>query len=78
MNKQPHLPDPEKVKQRVARMREICLMFDAQIMLLDELIAQVEAENRNNPINVYRREKGKRLLESLMQEKSKEIATNAE
>ena len=71
MNKQPHLPDPEKVKQRVARMREICLMFDAQIMLLDELIAQVEAENRNNPINVYRREKGKRLLESLMQEKSK-------
>lgn len=53
-------------------------MFDAQIMLLDELIAQVEAENRNNPINVYRREKGKRLLESLMQEKSKEIATNAE
>jgi alpha-D-ribose 1-methylphosphonate 5-triphosphate synthase subunit PhnL len=71
MNKQPHLPDPEKVKQRVARMREICLMFDAQIMLLDELIAQVEAENRNNPINVYRREKGKRLLESLIQEKSK-------
>ena len=78
MNKQPHLPDPEKVKQRVARMREICLMFDAQIMLLDELIAQVEAENRNNPINVYRREKGKRLLESLIQEKSKEIVTNAE
>ena len=70
MNNQPHLPEPEKVKQRVARMREICLMFDAQIMLLDELIAQVEAENRNNPINVYRREKGKRLLESLMQEKS--------
>ena len=53
-------------------MRKICLMFDAQIMVLDELIAQVEAENRNNPVNVYRREKGKRLLESLMQEKSKE------
>jgi hypothetical protein len=47
-------------------------MFDAQIMVLDELIAQVEAENRNNPFNVYRREKGKRLLESLMQEKAKE------
>lgn len=72
MNQQPQLPDPEKVKQRAARMREICLMFDAQIMILDELIAQVEAENRNNPFNVYRREKGKRLLESLMQEKAKE------
>lgn len=65
MTKQPQFPDPERVKQRVKRMQEICLMFDAQIMLLDELIAQVEAENRNNPLNVYRREKGKRLLESL-------------
>lgn len=74
MTQPPHLPDPERVKQRVARMREICLMFDAQIMVLDELIAQVEAENRNNPINVYRREKGKRLLDSLMQEKAKEKA----
>lgn len=72
MTQQPQLPDLEKVKQRAAKMREICLMFDAQIMILDELIAQVEAENRNNPFNVYRREKGKRLLESLMQEKAKE------
>lgn len=74
MTQQPQLPDLEKVKQRAAKMREICLMFDAQIMILDELIAQVEAENRNNPFNVYRREKGKRLLESLMQEKAKEKA----
>lgn len=72
MTQPPQLPDPDKVKQRAARMREICVMFDAQIMVLDQLIAQVEAENRNNPINVYRREKGKRLLESLMQEKAKE------
>lgn len=72
MTQPPQFPDLEKVKQRAARMRDICLMFDAQIMVLDELIAQVEAENRNNPINVYRREKGKRLLESLMQEKAKE------
>lgn len=72
MNQPLQFPDPEKVKQRAARMREICLMFDAQIMILDELIAQVEAENRNNPINVYRREKGKRLLDNLMQQKSEE------
>ena len=50
MNQPLKLPDPEKVKQRAARMREICLMFGAQILLLDELIAQVEAENQNNPI----------------------------
>lgn len=74
MTQQPQPPDLEKIKQRAAKMREICLMFDAQIMILDELIAQVEAENRNNPFNVYRREKGKRLLESLMQEKAKEKA----
>ena len=70
MTQQPQ--DLEKVKQTAAKLRDICTMFDAQIMILDELIAQVEAENRTNPFNVYRREKGKRLLESLMQEKAKE------
>ena len=72
MTGQPQPPDLEKVKQTAAKLRDICTMFDAQIMILDELIAQVEAENRNNPFNVYRREKGKRLVESLMQEKAKE------
>lgn len=72
MTQQSQPPDLEKVKQTAAKLHDICIMFDAQIMVLDELIAQVEAQNRNNPINVYRREKGKRLLESLMQEKTKE------
>ncbi len=72
MTNQPRVPDPETRARSIAKLRDICLMFDAQIMVLDELIAQVEAENRNNPVNVYRREKGKRLLESLMQEKAKE------
>lgn len=69
MTQQPQPPDLEKVKQTAAKLRDICTMFDTQIMVLDELIAQVEAENRHNPVNVYRREKGKRLLKSLMQEK---------
>lgn len=72
MTNQPRIPDPETRARTIAKLRDICTMFDAQIMILDELIAQVEAENRNNPFNVYRREKGKRLLESLMQEKAKE------
>ncbi|MBW4620371.1 MAG: hypothetical protein KME17_13590 [Cyanosarcina radialis HA8281-LM2] len=75
MNNQPRIPDPETRARSVARMREICLMFDAQIVaqivLLDELIAQGEAENRQNPINIYRREQGKRLLESLKQQTAK-------
>jgi hypothetical protein len=37
-------------------------------MVLDELIAQVEAQNRQNPINVYRQKQGKRLLTYLQQE----------
>ena len=41
-------------------MREIFMMFDAQIMVLDELIARVEAQNRQNRVNVYRQERGKR------------------
>lgn len=70
MTNQPRVPDPETRARSIAKLRDICTMFDAQIMVLDELIAQVEAENRNNSVNVYRREKG-RLLESLMQ-KAKE------
>jgi hypothetical protein len=72
MNNQPRIPDSETRAKSVARLRDICTMFDDQIMVLDELIAQVEAENRNNPLNVYRRNRGKRLLESLKQEKSQE------
>ena len=78
MTQTPQVPDPEKVKQRVARMREICQMFDAQILILDELIADVEAQNRNNPINLRRREKGKRLVESLIAEKAKQMPPNIE
>lgn len=72
MNQPLQFPDPEKVKQRAARMHEICLMFDSQIMLLDELIAQLEAENRNHPINVYRRERGNRLLKEFLQKQAEE------
>lgn len=74
MNNKPRIPDAQTRALSVARMREISTMFDAQIMLLDELIAKLEADNRNNPINVYRRERGKRLLEALLQE-SQENAT---
>lgn len=70
MTNKPQPPAPEKVQQTVKRLREICAMFDAQIMVLDELIAQVEAENRDNLFNRFRRNRGQRLLEALKKEKS--------
>ena len=68
MNNPIQIPDENSRERSIAKMREISIMFDAQIMVLDELIAKVEAENRHSSVNVYRRERGKRLLASLEQE----------
>ena len=68
MNEQRQLPDPEKVKQTVAMLRDSNRMLEAWTQTLDELIAMVEADIRNSPINVYRRENAKRLAESVKQE----------
>ena len=54
MTQQPPLPDPEKVKQTVTRMREVCRQFDNLNLALDELIAQIEADIRNSPLTAYR------------------------
>ncbi|MEG3845315.1 MULTISPECIES: hypothetical protein [unclassified Microcoleus] len=68
MNEQKQIPDPEKVKQTVAMLRDSNRMLEAWTQTLDELIAMVEADIRNSPINVYRRENAKRLAESVKQE----------
>lgn len=68
MNNQPKIPDSTTRERSIAKMRQISVMFDAQIMVLDELIAKVEAQNRQNPISIYRQQQGKRLLTSLQQE----------
>jgi len=47
-------PNPEKVKQTVAKMREVCQQFDALNLALDELIAQIEADMRKSPLTAYR------------------------
>lgn len=68
MSEQRQLPDPEKVKQTVAMLRDSNRMLEAWTQTLDELIAMVEADIRNSPINVYRPEKAKQLPESVKQE----------
>ena len=54
MSNQPRIPDPETRKRSVERLREVCRQFDALNLLLDEAIAQVEADIRNSPLNAYR------------------------
>ena len=68
MNEQKQIPDPEKVKQTVAMLRDSNRMLEAWTQTLDELIPMVEADIRNSPINVHRREKAKRLAESVKHE----------
>jgi hypothetical protein len=54
MTQPPTLPDPEKVKQTVAKMREVCRQFDSLNFTLDELIAQIEVDIRNSSLTAYR------------------------
>ena len=68
MNNPNQISDENSRERSIAKMREISIMFDAQLMVLDELIAKVEAKNRHSSVNVYRRERGKRLLASLEEE----------
>jgi hypothetical protein len=54
MTQPPTLPDPEKVKQTVAQMHEVCRQFDSLNFTLDELIARIEVDIRNSPLTAYR------------------------
>jgi hypothetical protein len=49
-------------------LRESNRMLEAWTQTLDELIAMLEADIRNSPINVHWRENAKRLAESVTQE----------
>ncbi|MEZ2240541.1 hypothetical protein [Microcoleus sp.] len=68
MSETPKLPAPEVIQKTVRNLRGVCLRLDALTLSLDELIAMVEADIRNSPINVYRQENAKRLAESVKQE----------
>lgn len=68
MTEQLKLPDPEKVKKTVAMLRESNHQLEAVALEIDELIAMVETDIRNSPINVHRRERAKCLAESVNQQ----------
>ena len=67
MTEQRQIPDRQKVKNTVAMLRESNRMLEAWTQTLDELMAMLEADIRNSPINVRRRENAKRLAESVKQ-----------
>ncbi|HBE20536.1 MAG TPA: hypothetical protein DDW51_23725 [Cyanobacteria bacterium UBA11367] len=69
MTTQPQLPDPEKVKQTVTKMREVCRQFDNLNLALDELIAQIEADIRKSPLTAYRLGKIKSVPQRVESEK---------
>jgi hypothetical protein len=50
---QPVLPDSQKAQKTVLELEDVCHQFDALNFKLDELIAQVEVEIRNNPLTIY-------------------------
>lgn len=64
MNNNQKIPDAETRAKSVTRLKEVCLMFDVLNMTLDEAIASAEADLRNNPSNIRRREKANRLFDS--------------
>lgn len=46
MKKQPKIPDAETRARNVESLREVCRGFDAVNLLFDEVIAQLEEQNR--------------------------------
>jgi hypothetical protein len=78
MNDQPRIPDPEKRARSVAKMREICAMFDEQIAILDRLIAQTEAENKKNPVNLYWQKRKQQRLEAQQREQPEALMVQSD
>ena len=62
MNKQRKKPDIETVKRTSAKVQEICKRADANILILDYIIAQLEEGIRQQPLQRYRLENAKQLL----------------
>jgi hypothetical protein len=69
MNDNKQIPDAATRAKSVARLREVCLMFDALNMTLDEAIASAEADIRNSAIAIRRREKANELFAAYKQQK---------
>jgi hypothetical protein len=73
MTEQRQLPDIEKVKQTSTKIREICKRADANILILDDIIAQLEESIRSSPVYQYRLKRAKQLV--IPQQQSEKMET---
>ena len=56
MSNPSNLPDPKIIEKAIGNLRSVGYQLDALTFNLDELIAMVEEDIRNNPVNTYRRQ----------------------
>ncbi len=49
MTKKPTPPDLETIKARGVKIQEICKRMDANILVLDEILAMLEEQKRASP-----------------------------
>ncbi len=64
MTQETFTPDIQQIKATSAKFKALFERMDAQILVLDDIIAQLEEENRRSPLYQYRLNKAKRLLNS--------------
>lgn len=62
MTQEKFIPDMEKVKATSAKVQALCQRMDAEILVLDDIIAQLDEEIRQSPLYQYRLNKAKKLL----------------
>jgi hypothetical protein len=55
-------PDLARVKARSARFQEVLQRADANLVILDHIIAELEADIRKQPMYLRRLQKAKQLL----------------
>ncbi len=62
MTQEQFIPDIEQVKKTSLKFQELFKRMDAEILILDDIIAQLDEQNRNSPLYKYHLNKAKRLL----------------
>jgi hypothetical protein len=55
-------PDLARVKARAAKFQEVMQRADANLVILDHIIAELESDIRKQPMYQYRLKKAKQLL----------------
>lgn len=62
MNQQPQPPSTERVREWAEKNQKIMERADANILILDRIIAEQEADIRKQPMYLHRLKKAKQLL----------------